>query len=84
MCVALIGRVIDVTGDTATVELDGRVRTVSRVLVPDVGPGDWVTVGAGWILERIDSTEAGQLLALYQGVDAPLERAAAGANGGTP
>jgi len=84
MCVALIGRVVEVAGDTATVAIDGRGRTVSRVLVPDAAAGDWVTVGAGWILERIDPTEASELLALYQGVEAPLGRAPVEANGGTP
>ena len=84
MCVAQIGRVTAVTEDTATVEVDGRIRTVSRILVPEAAAGDWVTVGAGWILERLDSIEAGQLLALYQAVDPSLEGAAAGADGGTP
>jgi hydrogenase maturation factor len=59
MCLALTGRVIAVDAEgVATVDVDGRSCAASRVLVPEAGPGDWVTIGAGWILARLTADEA--------------------------
>jgi len=84
MCLALIGWVVDVTGEpgSAIVEIGGRRRRASRALVPGLQPGDWVTVGAGWILQRLEPTEAKELLALYEEVDGRAETAASGGPGG--
>jgi len=75
MCLALTGRVLAVSGDEATVQVAGRRLVASRLLVPDAGAGDWVTVGAGWLLARLTDAEAADQLALVDGAEARPPRA---------
>jgi hydrogenase assembly chaperone HypC/HupF len=58
MCLTFPGRVVDIDEDGASVELEGRTRRASTLVVPDVAVGDWVLVGAGTILERLDPSRA--------------------------
>jgi hydrogenase expression/formation protein HypC len=58
MCLTFPGRVVTLDEDGATVELEGRPRRASTLVVPDVEVGDWVLVGAGTILERLDPARA--------------------------
>jgi len=58
MCLTAPARVISTDGDDATVELDGRVRHASLAVLPETKPGDWVIVGAGTILRRLDPVDA--------------------------
>lgn len=62
MCLTLTARVEAVADDEATVVAGGRRFTASRVLEPDTVPGDWVSVGAGWILARLTPDEAAEQL----------------------
>jgi hydrogenase maturation factor len=55
------GLVTQVSGDTAQVALNGVMRTALTLLTPDVQPGDWVLVGAGAILRRVDPAQAADL-----------------------
>lgn len=48
-------------GSTGTVELDGLRRRASLLLVPDARPGDWLLLGAGNALRRLDPDEAREL-----------------------
>jgi hydrogenase maturation factor len=52
------GLVTAVDADTALVRIDGRTRTAMTLLTPDVRPGDWVLVGAGAIVRRLDAQQA--------------------------
>jgi hydrogenase assembly chaperone HypC/HupF len=58
MCIAAPGRVIAVDASGASVDVDGRVLRASTLVVPDIRAGDWVTVAAGTILERMTAREA--------------------------
>ena len=64
MCLTAPARVVSVLGDVAVVEHDGRRRTASLQLLSDARPGDWVLLGAGAALRRLDPTEARELLDL--------------------
>ena len=64
MCISYPGRVLAIDGTNAVVETDGRTRRASTVLVPDASAGDWVMVGAGSILRRLDDLEAASLIRL--------------------
>jgi hydrogenase expression/formation protein HypC len=64
MCITSPGRVLEVSGATALVDLDGRPRRASLVVVPDVAVGDWVVVAAGTVLEVLDPAEAAEIQAL--------------------
>jgi hydrogenase expression/formation protein HypC len=61
MCITAPARVLAVDGDVAAVELDGRRRLATLAVLPDVVAGDWVIVGAGTILRRLDPSDAQDL-----------------------
>lgn len=58
MCITAPARVIAVDADGAIVETIGAWRRASTVVVPEVAVGDWVIVGAGSILRRLEPDEA--------------------------
>jgi len=60
MCLAVPVRVEKVEGDTATVELGGNRYEVCTVMTPEVQPGDWVLVHAGYAITRLDPAEAAE------------------------
>jgi hydrogenase expression/formation protein HypC len=64
MCVTYPGQVLEVGDDSALVEIDGRRRRASLLLVPEVAVGDWVIVATGTVLEIVDPEEATEMLAL--------------------
>jgi hydrogenase expression/formation protein HypC len=68
MCVTAPGRVREVADEMAVVEIDGRQRRASLLLVPDVAVGDWVIVAAGTVLEVVDPDEATEILAMLNDV----------------
>ena len=82
MCIAFPGLVlaIDADGSSAVVETEGRRRQASTFLVPDLAVGDWVTVAAGTVVDRLTPEEAAEVQALVvmvKGLDAttvPVER----------
>jgi hydrogenase assembly chaperone HypC/HupF len=61
MCLDLPGRVIGRDGDSATVIVDGRVRSATTLLLPDVAVGEWVYVAAGAIVDRLTPESAAQI-----------------------
>ena len=63
MCISYPGRIVAVTSRDAVVETTGRRRHASTLLLPDAAVGDWVIVGAGSILRRLDASEAHELIA---------------------
>lgn len=79
MCISYPGRVVALEGPTAVVETTGRRRRASALLVPDIAVDEWVMVGAGSILRRLD---AGEASSITQILDAA--RAATPAEGGRP
>jgi hydrogenase expression/formation protein HypC len=58
MCLAVPGQIIDAREMEATVDLQGNRLTVSTVLVPEAGVGDWVLVHAGFAITQLDEAEA--------------------------
>jgi hydrogenase expression/formation protein HypC len=66
MCITVPGRVLAVDGADAIVDIDGRTRRATRLLVPEVRPGDWVIVGSGAVLRRLRAAEATAIVASIQ------------------
>jgi hydrogenase assembly chaperone HypC/HupF len=66
MCLAFPGRVVAVDEAGALVETDGRRRRAATFLVPDLAVGDWVTVTAGTVLQRLEPAEAADLMVLIR------------------
>jgi hydrogenase expression/formation protein HypC len=66
MCLALPCRVVELlSGEQATVDVDGVGRQVSLALVDEVAVGDYVIVHVGYALTRLDAHEALKTLALF-------------------
>ena len=69
MGVAVRGEIVRVENDgTAEVDFGGVRRVVSTALVPEVRPGDFVIVHAGFALHRVDPDEARQTQELFRQV----------------
>jgi len=66
MCITVPGRVLAVDGADAVVDIDGRTRRATRLLVPEVRPGDWVIVGSGAVLRRLPPAEAAAIVDAIQ------------------
>ena len=58
MCLAIPGKIIACDGDEITVDMQGNQLTISRVLTPEAGVGDWVLSHAGFAISQIDEAEA--------------------------
>ena len=69
MCLTAPARVLSVAGGDAIVEMAGRQRRASTLVMPDIAPGEWVLVGAGSILRRLEPAEA---LELTRTIDAAM------------
>lgn len=74
MCLAVPMKLVEVSGNLGTVELEGVRRTVSLDLLEGAAPGDYVIVHAGFAIERLDPEEARKTLELFK----ELEGAAGG------
>lgn len=63
MCLVAPGRVTAIEGGRATVDVDGRTRSINTLFDPDIRVGDWVIVAAGTILRRVEPADADQIQA---------------------
>jgi hydrogenase assembly chaperone HypC/HupF len=61
MCIAFPGIVVDVGSDGAVVETEGRRRRASTLFLPGITVGDWVTVVAGTVVERLEPEQAAEI-----------------------
>ncbi len=58
MCLAVPGKVVERTGDEAIVDFQGNRVSISSLLTPDIRPGDWVLVHAGFAISRLEEQDA--------------------------
>ncbi len=70
MCRATPARIERIDGDTAWLELDGRVIAASLATTQGIHVGDYVMHYAGLVLERLDPHEAESILAALGAIDA--------------
>lgn len=64
MCLAAPVKVLQINNGTALVDKEGVRFTVSSALYPELKEGDYVLVHAGFIIQKIDETEAEERLEL--------------------
>jgi hydrogenase expression/formation protein HypC len=69
MCLAVPGRILEITGDddlyrTGRVSFSGVVKTVSLACVPEARVDDYVLVHVGMALSVVDEAEAARTFAL--------------------
>ena len=64
MCLAIPMRVVSIEGTRGTVELGGVEQPVNLSFTPDVAPGEYVIVHAGFALDRLDEADAARTIEL--------------------
>lgn len=77
MCLAIPGRVVSVQetpdgGRSAVVDYPGLTKTVSLLYLPDVVPGDYVLVQAGFAIRRLSEDQAREVIEAMARADATL------------
>ncbi|MGE3910091.1 MAG: HypC/HybG/HupF family hydrogenase formation chaperone [Chloroflexota bacterium] len=76
MCLAVPRLVLQVDGETATVDWDGEPLLVSSAGVPDLQADEYVLIHAGMVLDRVSAEEAEEILALQASLEAASLEAA--------
>jgi hydrogenase expression/formation protein HypC len=74
MCLAIPGKLIDITEDPNGVRMGranfgGIVKQVCLEYTPEVNPGDYVLVHVGFALNKVDEEEAERTYKLLQEMD---------------
>ena len=74
MCLAIPGKLIDITEDSNGVKMGranfgGIVKQVCLEYTPEVNPGDYVLVHVGFALNKVDEEEAERTYKLLQEMD---------------
>jgi len=62
MCLAIPAKVIQVNGTSALVTIEDVEYQASLLLLPDVNPGDYIMLHAGFAIEKVDAAEAEETL----------------------
>lgn len=70
MCLAVPTKILEVEGWQADAEIGGVRRRISVALTPEVRPGDYVLVHAGFAISILDEEEARESLALFKQLQA--------------
>jgi hydrogenase expression/formation protein HypC len=73
MCVAVPCKVLQVSNGQAEVMYGGSPRRVQTPGFPDLVVGEYVTVHAGIVLNRLPEEDAQQILALFAELDGLME-----------
>lgn len=66
MCLAIPGRITEISGTLACVDIEGVIREASIALLPDAQVGDYVIVHAGFAIEKYDEEDARKTLNLLR------------------
>jgi hydrogenase assembly chaperone HypC/HupF len=65
MCVTVPCKVLQVAEDQAEVNYEGKLRWVHVQNIPDLAVGEYVTIYAGTVLDRMPAAEAEAVLLLF-------------------
>ena len=68
MCVAYPGKVLSIENNHARVDFTGSVVPVNISMV-DVAPGDYVLVHAGMAIQKVETEEAKEWIALFRDLE---------------
>lgn len=66
MCLGIPGRIVEIAGRTATVDVAGTLKEVNLRLMTGVRAGDFVIVHAGFAIEKVDRARAEETLRLIR------------------
>lgn len=65
MCLAIPGKVEEIDGNIATVDIMGVKNRIAIDMVRNVQLGDYLMIHAGYAIEKIDEAEAMQTIELF-------------------
>ena len=68
MCVAYPGKILSIANHHARVDFTGSVVPVNISMV-DVAPGDYVLVHAGMAIQKVETEEAKEWIALFRDLE---------------
>jgi len=71
MCLAVPGRILDITGDdpilrSGTVDFSGITKRVNLSYVPEASVGDYVLVHVGFAISTVDEDEAAKVFSYLE------------------
>jgi hydrogenase expression/formation protein HypC len=65
MCLSVPGKIIEIKGDNAVVDINGNKIEANIQLINDAKTGEYVLVHAGFAIEKIDEEEAKSTIELF-------------------
>ena len=69
MCLAVPAKIVELSGASATISVDGALREVDVSLIEDARLGDYVLVHAGFAIHKWDKSEVEELEAIRRASD---------------
>ncbi|MGE5341049.1 MAG: HypC/HybG/HupF family hydrogenase formation chaperone [Candidatus Omnitrophota bacterium] len=66
MCIAIPMKVVDIKGETGTVEIQGVRRDVGLQLVENINVNDWVIVHTGFAISKLEEEDALETIKLMK------------------
>lgn len=66
MCLGIPGKIIKITGETATIDVAGTRKDASLRLMEKAAVGDYVIIHAGFAIEKVDTKRAEETLRLIR------------------
>ena len=67
MCLAIPGKILEIHGETATVDFGGLKKSANISLVPNLEVNDYILVHAGFAIQKVDKDIAKKDLGLLYG-----------------
>ena len=68
MCLGIPGKIMELKGVKATIDVAGTRKVVNMKLLPDAKTGEYVIVHAGFAIEKVDEAKAKEALDLIDGI----------------
>ena len=75
MCLAVPAKIVELSGTTATISVDGALREVDVSLIDEPRLDDYVLVHAGFAIHKWDKSEVEELEAIRSNTDLRKMRA---------
>jgi hydrogenase expression/formation protein HypC len=66
MCLSVPGKILEIKGNMAKVDVGGFLRKISLDLCADVSSGEYVLIHAGFAIQKVDEEEAKETLELLK------------------
>ncbi|MBE7415339.1 MAG: HypC/HybG/HupF family hydrogenase formation chaperone [Deltaproteobacteria bacterium] len=66
MCLGIPGRIIEINGFVARVDVAGATKEADLRLMQEARPGDFVIIHAGFAIEKVDEAKARETLELIK------------------